>query len=158
MLDIKFIRDNNIVTLIDATHPYATQASLNAIKVSNGIGINYIRFQRPSSVSNVTGKDEKAMEEQAHVHIIKNMNDAVEWCSKSNRKRILLTTGFSSVKKFVKLKDEKDIYVRILPMSAHIEQCIRMGIKPSNILALQGPFSLELNKAIFKQYGLIIMI
>ena len=43
-------------------------------------------------------------------------------------------------------------------MTAHIEQCVKMGIKSSNILALQGPFSLELNKAIFNQYHIDVVV
>ena len=58
----------------------------------------------------------------------------------------------------MKLKDKKDIYVRILPVPEHIEQCVKMGVKSSNILALQGPFSLELNKAFFRQYNIDIVI
>ncbi len=154
----ELIRDNNIKTLIDATHPYAAQASLNAIRVSEKCGIKYIRFQRPSSVSDSACTDESAIRKLESVHFVKNMEEAVEWCRKSDRKNILLTTGFSSVEKFVKLKDEKNIYVRILPMSAHIEQCVKMGIKSSNILALQGPFSLELNKAIFNQYHIDVVV
>jgi precorrin-6A/cobalt-precorrin-6A reductase len=149
----ELVRDKNIKTLIDATHPYAAQASLNAIKVSEECGIKYIRIQRPSSVS-----DESAVKKHDSVHFVNNMDEAVEWCRKSDRKNILLTTGFSSVEKFAKLKDEKDIYVRMLPMPVPIEQCVKMGIKSSNILALQGPFSLELNKAIFNQYHIDVVV
>jgi precorrin-6A/cobalt-precorrin-6A reductase len=70
----------------------------------------------------------------------------------------LLTTGFSAAEKFVKLEGEKEIFVRILPMPVHIEQCVNMGIKPSNILALQGPFSIELNTAIYNQYKIDVVI
>ncbi len=70
----------------------------------------------------------------------------------------MLTTGFSAAEKFVKLKDAKEIFVRILPMPVHIEQCISMGIKQSNILALQGPFSLELNTAINNQYKVDVVL
>jgi precorrin-6A/cobalt-precorrin-6A reductase len=154
----ELIRDNNIKTLIDATHPYAAQASLNAIKVSEECSIKYIRFQRPSSVSDSASTDEAAIKKLESVHFVNNMDEAVEWCRKSDRKNILLTTGFSSVEKFVKLKDEKNIYVRMLPMPVHIEQCVKMGIKSSNILALQGPFSLELNKAIFNQYHIDVVV
>lgn len=161
-LDIKglseLIRGNDIKTLIDATHPYATQASLNAIKASGECGIKYIRFQRPSSISNLSCMDQAATKKPDLVHILKSMDEAVEWCRESGRKTILLTTGFSSVEKFVKLKDEKNIYVRILPMPAHIEQCVKMGIKSSNILAIQGPFSLEFNKAVFNQYHIDVVV
>ncbi len=148
----ELIRDRNVDTLIDATHPYATQASLNAIKASEGSGIKYIRFQRTASVT------EAATEEQGFVHMVRDMDEAVSWCSKSDRNRILLTTGFSAAEKFVKLKDEKEVFIRILPMPEHIEQCVSMGIKPSNILALQGPFSLELNTAIYNQYKIDVVI
>ncbi len=64
----------------------------------------------------------------------------------------------SATEKFNRLKDEKEIYVRILPVPDHIERCINMGIKQSNILALQGPFSMELNMAIINQYKIDIVV
>ncbi len=151
----ELIRDKKINTLIDATHPYATQASLNAIKASKESGIKYIRFQRSASV---TEDGDTSIDNLRFVHLVSDMDEAVSWCSKSERKRILLTTGFSATQKFVKLKDEKEIYIRILPMPSHIEQCVSMGIKPSNILALQGPFSIELNTAIYNQYKIDVVI
>ncbi len=161
-LDIRelseFIREKNIVTLIDATHPYATQVSLNAIKASEESNIKYIRFQRSASVTEDGDLGKTSLEKQRFVHVVKDMDEAVGWCRKSDKKRILLTTGFSAAEKFVKLKDEKEIYIRILPMSTHIEACVDMGIKPSNILALQGPFSLELNKAIYNQYKIDVVV
>ncbi|MCP4255199.1 MAG: precorrin-6A reductase [Candidatus Scalindua sp.] len=154
----ELIRNRNIDTLIDATHPYATQASLNAIKASEECGIEYIRFQRSASITEGGDIGKTAIDELAYVHLVADMDEAVSWCSKSDRKRILLTTGFSAAEKFVELKEEKEIFIRILPMAEHIEKCIDMGIKPSNILALQGPFSLELNKAIYNQYKIEVVI
>ncbi len=154
----ELIREKGVGTLIDATHPYATQASLNAIKASEKCGNKYIRFQRSASVTEDDGIGETAIDNPGFVHLVTDMDEAVSWCSKSDKKRILLTTGFSAVEKFAILKDEKEIFVRILPMPAHIEQCVSMGIKPSNILALQGPFSLELNTAIYNQYKIDIVV
>ena len=153
----ELIRDKKIDTLIDATHPYATQASLNAIEASEESGIKYIRFQRSASVSE-DGVGDTTIDNLRFVHLVSDMDEAVSWCSRSDRKRILLTTGFSAAEKFVKLKDEKEIFVRILPVPSHIEQCVSMGIKPSNILALQGPFSIELNTAIYNQYKIDVVI
>lgn len=144
----QLIKEKTINTLIDATHPYATQASLNAIEACKNRGIKYIRFQR--SNTDYEGED--------FVHAVASIDEAVEWCSRQDIKRILLTTGISSVEKFIKLMDEKEIFVRILPVPQHIEKCTCLGIKPSNILALQGPFSLEFNKAIIKQYKTSVMV
>ncbi len=74
----ELVRDNNIKTLIDATHPYAAQASLNAIKASEENGIKYIRFQRPSSVSDSACMDEEAIKKLESVHFVNNMDEAVE--------------------------------------------------------------------------------
>ncbi len=153
-----FIRENGIVTLIDATHPYATQASLNAIKASGISGIKYIRFQRSASITGEDCVEEDALEREAFVHVVDDMDEAVEWCDKSEEKRVLLTTGFSAAEKFAKLKNKKEIFIRILPMAVHIEQCVKLGIKPSNILAIQGPFSLEFNKAIYSQYKIDVVV
>ncbi len=153
-----FIREKNIGTLVDATHPYATQASLNAIKASVNNGIKYIRFQRSASVTGDGCGGRVVLEHQASVHIVSDMDAAVEWIGESDKERVLLTTGFSAAEKFSKLKDEKEIYIRILPMAVHIEQCVKLGIKPSNILALQGPFSLEFNKAIYDQYKIDVVV
>ena len=144
----ELLKKKNIFTLIDATHPYATQASLNAIEASKKCGVRYIRFQRSGH----------PIPDQTFVHFVESVNDAVEWCVTSDKKRILLTTGFSHVKDFMKLSGSREIFVRILPMASHIEQCIEMGIPSSNILALQGPFSLELNRAIFNQYRIDVVI
>ncbi|MDP6924179.1 MAG: precorrin-6A reductase [Candidatus Scalindua sp.] len=154
----ELIRNKNIDTLIDATHPYATQASLNAIKASEESSIKYIRFQRSTSVTEGGDIGKSDTDKLGYVHLVEDMDEAVSWCSKSDRKRILLTTGFSAAEKFVKLKDEKEIFVRILPMPAHIEQCVNMGIKPSNVLALQGPFTIELNTAIYNQYKIDVVV
>ena len=154
----ELIQNRNIDILIDATHPYATQASLNAIKASEDSGIKYIRFQRSASITEGGDIGKTAIDELAFVHLVADMDEAVSWCSRSDRKRILLTTGFSAAEKFIKLKDEKEIFVRILPMAEHIEKCVSMGIKPSNILALQGPFSIELNTAIYNQYKIDVVI
>ena len=154
----ELIRSKNIDTLIDATHPYATQASLNAIKASEESSIKYIRFQRSASVTGDGDIGKTDTDKLGYVHLVEDMDEAVSWCSSSDKKRILLTTGFSAAEKFVKLKDEKEIFVRILPMPAHIEQCVDMGIKPSNILALQGPFTIELNTAIYNQYKIDVVV
>ena len=39
---------NEIDFLIDATHPFAVDASLNAVKSAKRANITYIRFERPS--------------------------------------------------------------------------------------------------------------
>ena len=59
---------------------------------------------------------------------------------------------------FIVLKDEKELYVRILPIPEHIALCLDMGIPPTNIIAMHGPFSEDLNRAMFRQYQINTMV
>ena len=60
--------------------------------------------------------------------------------------------------RFVVLKEEKELYVRILPIPEHIVLCLDMGILPTNIIAMHGPFSEDLNRAMFRQYQINTMV
>ena len=68
---------------------------------------------------------------------------------------ILLTTGSKELECYIRLVSKdilKNTYVRILPSLESFERCKELGIEESHIIALQGPFGMELNAALFKQY------
>lgn len=72
---------------------------------------------------------------------------------------ILLTTGSKELAVYCasgRLKDR--LHVRILPGRESLEQCMEQGIKGRQILALQGPFSTEMNAAILRQYDIRHMV
>lgn len=135
------IDDKHIDTVIDATHPYAVNASLNAIEVCKEKKIRYIRYQR----------NETPIPESPLIHRVPYINNAVDKCKELGT-RIMLTTGFNNLKDFARLIGEKELIVRVLPIADHIRSCIEIGISASNIIALQGPFSKELNSSLFKHF------
>ncbi|MEG0686357.1 MAG: precorrin-6A/cobalt-precorrin-6A reductase [Erysipelotrichales bacterium] len=66
----------------------------------------------------------------------------------------LVTTGSKAIIPYTLVNDYKErLFFRVLPMIASLEQCYRYGIKGSHIIAMQGPFSIDLNKALLKQYN-----
>lgn len=146
---LNFIDENQVDTVIDATHPYAANASLNAMQACATKNIKYIRFQREGT----------PLPESPLIHTVKSVNEAVEVAGRLG-KRVLLTTGFNSVKDFIRLKDDNnhELIVRILPVPEHISRCIEMGISQRNILALQGPFSKEFNTANFREFNIDVVV
>ena len=60
--------------------------------------------------------------------------------------------------RFIVLKDGKELYVRILPIPEHIVLCLDIGIPPTNIIAMHGSFSEDLNRAMFRQYQINTMV
>ena len=143
----RLIKEKGIDTVVDATHPYAIEVSQNAMDACKKTNIRYLRFER----------EEISIPMHPLIHKVKTMAEAVD-LSRTLGKRIFLTTGISSVARFVVLKEEKELYVRILPIPEHIALCLDMGIPPTNIIAMHGPFSEDLNRAMFRQYQINTMV
>ena len=72
--------------------------------------------------------------------------------------RVLLTTGSKDLKSFAQVLDPESLYPRVLPLGKSIQACEEAGIPHRNIIAIQGPFSKELNEAIIKEYDIQVMI
>ncbi len=137
----RLIAEKGIDTVVDATHPYAVEVSQNAMDACKKTNVRYLRFERK----------EIPIPKHPLIHNVKTMAEAVNK-AKLLGKKIFLTTGISSVARFIVLKDEKELYVRILPIPEHIALCLDVGIPPANIIAMHGPFSEDLNRAMFRQY------
>jgi precorrin-6x reductase len=72
--------------------------------------------------------------------------------------RVLLTTGSKDLSIYGGLLDPELLYPRVLPLVSSIEACEDAGIPHRNIIAVQGPFSEELNKAVIREYEIDVMI
>lgn len=71
--------------------------------------------------------------------------------------KILLATGSKELAAFSPLPPER-LYARVLPTHESITACEALGLPHRNILALQGPFSQELNEAILRQYRIAWLV
>ncbi|MDU1910231.1 precorrin-6A reductase [Fusobacterium sp.] len=142
----EFIKKNSIKTIVDISHPYAFEVSKNAMKVAEEFSITYYRFEREE------------------IHIVpdrfsefQNINDLLGYCS-GLEGNILVTLGSNNIEHFSKLKDLKKFYFRILPKWDMVKKCEDNGILPKNIIAMQGPFSLNMNKAMIEQLNIKYMV
>src|SRR3972149_6153458 len=96
-----------------------------------------------------------------HPYAVEVSQNAMDACEKANVRYLRFEregTGISSVARFIVLKGEKELYVRILPVPEHIALCLDVGIPPTNIIAMHGPFSEDLNRAMFRQYRINTMV
>ena len=125
---------------IDATHPYAVEATKNIRTACVETGVQYRRLLRePASEA-----DDPEM-----VHVGSAEEAAAFLASREGR--ILLTTGAKEVGAFSGIARER-LYVRILPMTESLMACERAGVPHRNVVAMYGPFSQEMNEAIFRQF------
>ena len=137
----KFIEENSINKIIDLSHPYAEEVSRNAIECSRVKEIDYIRFERENLVS------EDGVIEFSELDIMIKYLEDLEG-------NILVTLGSNNLHKFQNIKNKSNIYFRILPKWEMIKKAEDLGVLPKNIVAMQGPFSKELNVAMMRQLNI----
>lgn len=133
---VEFIGENDIDLLIDATHPYAKQASENAMAAAAECGIRYVRLERPGISSFGDAQD---------VIRCDSYETAVEYLN-NHPGNILSTTGSRELERYEPV-DKSRLYIRVLPTSSIIAKCEELGYKPSHIIAMQGPFTRAMNCA-----------
>lgn len=125
--------------LVDASHPYAVNASNNAVAACDSINIPYLRFERS------TGK----LDPSAGVYHVADYEQAALKAAELG-KNIFLTTGSKTLKIFCDLLTDCNITARVLPTSEVLAQCEKLGLTPKQIIAVQGAFTTEMNVEMFK--------
>ena len=126
--------------LVDASHPYAVNASENAVDACKRAEIPYIRFERDEV--EVSGEN---------IFKVESYEEAAVKASELG-KNIFITTGSRNLKKFIDAPALKNcnLTVRILPTAEVLKECENLGLTPNQIVAIQGPFSVNLNVELFK--------
>lgn len=142
----QFIKKNDIMLVFDATHPYAALVSKNIADACEHTGIRRIRVVRES----LTNKE--AVSEDERIVWVESVEEAVQYLyGKSGN--LLVTTGSKELKKFTALDSfEERVYARVLPSVSVISACEEAGIKGKHLIGMQGPFSVEMNEAMIRQF------
>lgn len=153
-------KDAKIV--IDATHPYATQVTQNIRKACMDTDTHYIRVLRKSTFTE-TLSEEFFSESGCHEGIIV-LADAQAVCDWANLeentvKKILLTTGSKDLEIYSQIKNYRErVYPRILSDLDSLANAVELGYKKSNIICMQGPFSVEMNMALIEATGANVLV
>lgn len=129
---------------IDATHPYATEATRNIRAAANRAGVEYHRLLRPAS-NLPAGSVVLQTAAQAAAYLADKPGN------------VLLATGAKELPAFAAL-DPTRLYPRVLPTLAGITACEEAGIPHRNIIAMQGPFTNELNVAVMHQFQICYIV
>ncbi len=125
--------------IIDATHPYALEVTENIKIAALKAGIEMVAVVR----------DESELSGCLKVDSISEAADMLKGVTEN----ILITTGSKEIGKFATLEKE-NLYVRVLPTKESIDACEKAGIPHSNIIAMHGPFTKEMNEVIYRQFGI----
>ena len=139
----EFIRKGSFAAVVDATHPYAEVVTENIKLAMQGMDIPYLRLKRDTADAGET--EEKISYFAA--------NKACAAALEETDGNILLTTGSKELDDFCTSAELRNrLYVRVLPAVESIKLCMDHEISGKQILALQGPFTVEMNEAMIRQY------
>ncbi len=147
----RLFSDEQPELIIDATHPYATEVTKN-IRTAADLAKMSERYLRVSR--NLSG--EFGYEKVAKVASTEKAIDFLKAHTKGN---VLLTTGVKELGSFV--EDEalrSRVYARILPGKESLTKAFELDVMPRQIIAMEGPFSVEMNVALIKQFDIKVLV
>ena len=133
--------------VLDATHPYAVQASENIRLACEETGLDCLRVVRQSGAAEAARAAGAGGEETPRIRYVRDAAEAAEALA-GTRGPVFVTTGSKELEAFARLENwQERIYVRVLPDSRVLAQCEAMGFARGHVIAMQGPFSADLNAA-----------
>ena len=131
--------------LIDATHPYAAAVTDNLRAACAAAGAQYERLLRPA----VDG---------GAVETVPDTAAAVAWLN-AHPGRVLLTTGSKELEAYTAVENWRErLYPRVLPTASVLQKCEALGFAGAQVIAMQGPFTHEMNAALLRQTGADILV
>ncbi|MCR3955534.1 MAG: precorrin-6A reductase [Gudongella sp.] len=137
---VSFIRENTIRVLVDLSHPYAVEVSNNAEMAAAAEGIPYLGFSRSKT---------EWVKEAIYLDSFDSCMDKV----REMEGTFFFTTGVKTLPDFERIRGNNRFVHRIIPSQESLGICTENNVSLEDTVALLGPFSRELNTALFKEYS-----
>lgn len=130
--------------VIDATHPYAEEATRNIKAACENAGIGYYRLTRDRS--------------KLYGEAAENISQIVEMLNDCDSV-VLSTLGSSSAKSLTAVENFRErVWLRILPVDGMKGHCVGLGYDESKLICEKGPFTKEQNVCHIRKSGAQILI
>lgn len=147
-----FLSNGAFDVVVDATHPFAREITCNIQAACKELG------QAGSSISYLRLKRDGIPERENGISYFETSEACVKALEETEG-NILLTTGSRELYKYcVSDRVRHRLYVRVLPSVESLSLCIEQGIQGKQVIAMQGPFTAELNEAMIRQYKITCLV
>lgn len=144
----QFLQEQQIVAILDASHPYATEISRLAIKAATEQQIPYLRFERPPV---------EAQFGSPQVILLDSFESLIAG-DYLYEQRVLLTVGYKALPLFRSWQNRSTLFARILPAVTSLEATLAAGFSSDRIIALRPPVTPELEKALWCQWDISLVV
>lgn len=141
------MRDTGASLVIDATHPYAAEATKTIRAACESTGTEYLRLLRAKGTLPENG-----------VTVVPDTQAAVDYLN-TVEGSVLLTVGSKELRRYTAVNDYQNrLFARVLPLKSVLEDTAAYGFEGKNLICMQGPFSKELNIAMLRSTGAKYMV
>ena len=141
----EFLQQQQIVAILDASHPYAVEISNNAIAASQKLQIPYLRYERPILKQGKLGESLDSFETLLSGNYLQGQ-------------RVLLTVGYRPLELFQPWQEQATLFARILPSAIALESAIASGFTQDRLICLRPPICAELEKALWCQWDISLVV
>lgn len=148
---VRVIENYDVEKLLDATHPYAVNASVNSIAACAECKIDYFRLERPRVNIPATELIRIISDFDRAARVIREMKD---------KKRVLLSIGVKHLGHFRELLDdaEYEVYCQVLDIPESLEMARICGIPLDRVLTSDGVPTMESVHRILMDFQLDLMV
>ncbi len=138
-----------IRAIVDATHPYAVAVHAAASRVADEKDIPYLRFLRPAAIEAAA----------PGVELVADHAAAAVAAFRRGRP-VLLTTGTRNLGPYIEQARLTGLpfMVRVLDHPESLDVCRRAGIRPEQVIAGRGPFSVEDNRRHIRAFAAGVLV
>ena len=137
-------------TVFDATHPYAEDVSHNILTACLAADKEDVRILRDT--------DSEMFPKNADIRTFESAASCAEALAETEG-NILLTTGSKELSIYTADEDVRSrLYARVLPSHESISLCEEAGLSGKHIIAMQGPFTMETDLALIRQFDIKTLV
>ena len=156
-----FVEENQIRLVIDATHPFARAVTDNiraaCAEAGKQLPVRYVRCLRRDDEACGGPECSEGPEEMsgpggpAKVIRVASVQEAVEYLQQTTG-NILITTGSKELGLYTAIRDYRErCFARVLSVEPSVRESVKLGFEGAHLIAMQGPFSAEMNLALLRQ-------
>ncbi len=142
-----FLQQEQIVAILDATHPYAVEISRMAIAAAVQYHLPYLRYERPE---------------------LKNHPWQAIACLESfeqllagdylKGQRVLLTVGYKPLPLFGSWQEKTTLFARILPSLTSLETALAAGFTSDRIIAIRPPVPANIERELWRHWQISLVV
>ena len=142
-----FLKEKDIRLVIDATHPFAITATENIRAACGRTGVRYVRCLREEARNPGTYV---SAEGSGEMIVVDSVRQAVDYL-KTTQGNILIATGSKELRLYTEIDGYQDrCFARVLSTPEAVEESAKQGFQGRHLIAMQGPFSREMNLALLR--------